>query len=90
MDHDLYKPLFQIRLSDLDPARHVLVTNCMSCGLILEIDFVKRLAEDGDHLIRWLATMCPCPNCRKPPQDYRVGMKPGVRMRTLKEVDPNR
>jgi sarcosine oxidase delta subunit len=90
MDHDIYKPLFLIRLSDLDPERHVLVVECQWCGLKREIDVARYMAEHGDHLIRWFGSMIPCPTCDKRPGTYFVEMRPGVAPRPLKEVDPHR
>ncbi|WP_162918497.1 hypothetical protein [Taklimakanibacter deserti] len=90
MDHDLYKPLFNIRLEDLDPARHHLLLDC-ACGHTEDADIRAWLAkEKPNYPIAWIGKWAPCPECGRQDRFYRVTMREGVRKRTLKEVDPNR
>lgn len=73
--HDIRKPMFQIRLEDLDPSRHELIIDCCHCGFVQNIDIKQKIADKGDSLIRWVATMDNCPKCGKRPQNYEVRMK---------------
>lgn len=90
--HDLYKPVFLIRLEDIDPARHYLLMECwLGCGHIEIIDVPARIAEKGRlESIRDIGRYGRCPKCgSRKERDFSVLMREGVQRRSLEEVRPN-
>lgn len=89
--HDLYKPVFLIRLEDLDPSRHHFLVECYGCGLVEDVDIPARIKIEGsaNSLVRSIAEWEGCSKCGLKPRDYWVMMREGVPRRTYDEVRPN-
>lgn len=89
--HDLYKPVFLIRLEDLDPARHHLLFECYGCGLVEDVDIPALIEKEktANVLIRTIAQWEGCAKCGLKPRDYFVKMRVGVARRLLEEVRPS-
>lgn len=89
--HDLYKPVFLIRLEDLDPARHHLLFECYGCRLVEDADIPALIEKEGsaNRSIRSIAEWEGCKKCGLKPRDFAVVMREGVARRPLEEVRPN-
>lgn len=89
--HDLYKPVFLIRLEDLDPARHHFILECYGCGFVEDADIPALIEEEGtaNRAIRTIAEWEGCKKCGLKPREFSVVMREGIPRRSLEEVRPN-